>query len=78
MAQMSFYQVLLLENGIREPLYVTVLRLDGICRDAQNLDNWMLLDLSDLFCQIEFWKNKRSSILKVEEAAFPMGIIQRL
>ena len=49
-AQMSFYQsTLLLENGIREPLYVTVLRQLGFdTTRAQNLSQLDALDLSGL------------------------------
>lgn len=62
---------LLLENGIREPLYVTVLRQLGFdTRDAQNLSQLDALDLSDLVLPDRVLKDKRDSssdsILKVE------------
>ena len=62
---------LLLENGIREPLYVTVLRQLGFdTRSAQNLSQLDALDLSDLALPDRFLKDKRDSssdsILKVE------------
>ena len=61
---------LLLENGIREPLYVTVLRQLGFdTRDAQNLSQLDALDLSDLVLPDRVLKDKRDSssdsILKV-------------
>ena len=62
---------LLLENGIREPLYVTVLRQLGFdTRSAQNLSQLDALDLSDLALPDRVLKDKRDSssdsILKVE------------
>lgn len=62
---------LLLENGIREPLYVTVLRQLGFdTRSAQNLSQLDALDLSDLVLPDRVLKDKRDSssdsILKVE------------
>ena len=61
---------LLLENGIREPLYVTVLRQLGFdTRSTQNLSQLDALDLSDLALPDRVLKDKRDSssdsILKV-------------
>ena len=69
---------LLLENGIREPLYVTVLRQLGFdTRDAQNLSQLDALDLSDLVLPDRVLKDKRDSssdsILKVEELSVSYG-----
>ena len=69
---------LLLENGIREPLYVTVLRQLGFdIRDAQNLSQLDALDLSGLVLPDRVLKDKRDSssdsILKVEELSVSYG-----
>ena len=69
---------LLLENGIREPLYVTVLRQLGFdTRDAQNLSQLDALDLSDLVLPDRVLKDKRDSlsdsILKVEVLSVSYG-----
>ena len=69
---------LLLENGIREPLYVTVLRRLGFdTRDAQNLSQLDALDLSDLVLPDRVLKDKRDSssdsILKVEGLSVSYG-----
>ena len=69
---------LLLENGIREPLYVTVLRQLGFdTRDAQNLSQLDALDLSDLILPDRVLKDKRDSssgsILKVEGLSVSYG-----
>ena len=69
---------LLLENGIREPLYVTVLRQLGFdTRDAQNLSQLDALDLSDLVLPDRVLKDKRDSssdsILKVEGISVSYG-----
>lgn len=69
---------LLLENGIREPLYVTVLRQLGFdTRDAQNLSQLDALDLSDLVLPDRVLKDKRDSssdsILKVEGLSVAYG-----
>lgn len=69
---------LLLENGIREPLYVTVLRQLGFdTRDAQNLSQVDALDLSDLVLPDRVLKDKRDSssdsILKVEGLSVSYG-----
>lgn len=69
---------LLLENGIREPLYVTVLRQLGFdTRSAQNLSQLDALDLSDLVLPDRVLKNKRDSssdsILKVEGLSVSYG-----
>lgn len=69
---------LLLENGIREPLYVTVLRQLGFdTRDAQNLSQLDALDLSDLVLPDRVLKDKRDSssdsILKVEGLSISYG-----
>ena len=69
---------LLLENGIREPLYVTVLRQLGFdTRDAQNLSQLDALDLSDLVLPDRVLKDKRDSssdsILKVERLSVSYG-----
>ena len=69
---------LLLENGIREPLYVTVLRHLGFdTRDAQNLSQLDALDLSDLVLPDRVLKDKRDSssesILKVEGLSVSYG-----
>ena len=69
---------LLLENGIREPLYVTVLRQLGFdTRDAQNLSQLDALDLSDLVLPDRVLKDKRDSssdsILKVEGLSVSYG-----
>lgn len=69
---------LLLENGIREPLYVTVLRQLGFdTRDAQNLSQLDALDLSDLALPDRILKDKRDSlsdsILKVEGLSVSYG-----
>ena len=62
---------LLLENGIREPLYVTVLRQLGFdTKSAQKLSRLDTLDLSDLSLPDRVLKDKRDSssdfILTVE------------
>ena len=62
---------LLLENGIREPLYLTVLRQLGFdTRDAQNLSRPDALDLSGLALPDRVLRDKTeastNSILKVE------------
>ena len=69
---------LLLENGIREPLYVTVLRQLGFdTRDAQNLSQLDALDLSDLVLPDRVLKDKKDSssdsILKVEGLSVSYG-----
>ena len=69
---------LLLENGIREPLYVTVLRQLGFdTRDAQNLSQLDALDLSYLVLPDRVLKDKRDSssdsILKVEGLSVSYG-----
>lgn len=69
---------LLLENGIREPLYVTVLRRLGFdTRDAQNLSQLDALDLSGLVLPDRVLKDKRDSssdsILKVEGLSISYG-----
>lgn len=69
---------LLLENGIREPLYVTVLRQLGFdTRSAQNLSQLDALDLSDLALPDRVLKDKRdsssNSILKVEGLSVSYG-----
>ena len=69
---------LLLENGIREPLYVTVLRQLGFdTRDAQNLSQLDALDLSGLVLPDSVLKDKRDSssdsILKVEGLSVSYG-----
>lgn len=69
---------LLLENGIREPLYVTVLRQLGFdTRDAQNLSQLDALDLSDLALPDRVLKDKKDSssdsILKVEGLSVSYG-----
>ena len=69
---------LLLENGIREPLYVTVLRQLGFdTRSAQNLSQLDALDLSDLALPDRVFKDKRDSssdsILKVEGLSVSYG-----
>ena len=69
---------LLLENGIREPLYVTVLRQLGFdTRSAQNLSQLDALDLSDLVLPDRVLKDKRDSssdsILKVEGLSVSYG-----
>ena len=69
---------LLLENGIREPLYVTVLRQLGFdTRSAQNLSQLDALDLSGLALPDRVLKDKRDSssdsILKVEGLSVSYG-----
>ena len=69
---------LLLENGIREPLYVTVLRQLGFdTRSAQNLSQLDALDLSDLALPDRVLKDKKDSssdsILKVERLRVSYG-----
>ena len=69
---------LLLENGIREPLYVTVLRQLGFdTRSAQNLSKLDALDLSDLALPDRVLKDKKDSssdsILKVERLSVSYG-----
>ncbi len=69
---------LLLENGIREPLYVTVLRQLGFdTTSAQNLSQLDALDLSDLGLPDRVLKDKRDSssdsILKVEGLSVSYG-----
>ena len=69
---------LLLGNGIREPLYVTVLRQLGFdTRSAQNLSQLDALDLSDLALPDRVLKDKRDSssdsILKVEGLSVSYG-----
>lgn len=69
---------LLLENGIREPLYVTVLRQLGFdTRSAQNLSQLDALDLSDLALPDRILKDKKDSssdsILKVEGLSVSYG-----
>lgn len=69
---------LLLENGIREPLYVTVVRQLGFdTRSAQNLSQLDALDLSDLALPDRVLKDKRDSssdsILKVEGLSVSYG-----
>ena len=69
---------LLLENGIREPLYVTVLRQLGFdTRDAQNLSQLDAVDLSDLVLPDRVLKDRRDSssdsILKVEGLSVSYG-----
>ena len=69
---------LLLENGIREPLYVTVLRQLGFdITRAQNLSQLDALDLSGLGIPDSVLKDKRDSssdsILKVEGLSVSYG-----
>ena len=69
---------LLLENGIREPLYVTVLRQLGFdTKSAQNLSQLDALDLSDLALPDRVLKDKKDSssdsILKVERLSVSYG-----
>lgn len=69
---------LLLENGIRESLYVTVLRQLGFdTRSAQNLSQLDALDLSDLALPDRVLKDKKDSssdsILKVERLSVSYG-----
>ena len=69
---------LLLENGIREPLYVTVLRQLGFdTTRAQNLSQLDALDLSGLGIPGSVLKDKRDSssdsILKVEGLSVSYG-----
>ena len=69
---------LLLENGIHEPLYVTVLRQLGFdTRSAQNLSQLDALDLSGLGLPDRVLKDKRDSssdsILKVEGLSVSYG-----
>ena len=69
---------LLLENGIREPLYVTVLRQLGFdITRAQNLSQLDALDLSGLGIPGSVLKDKRDSssdsILKVEGLSVSYG-----
>ena len=69
---------LLLENGIREPLYVTVLRQLGFdTRVALTLSLLVALDLSDLVLPDRVLKDKRDSssdsILKVEGLSVSYG-----
>ena len=69
---------LLLENGIREPLYVTVLSQLGFdTRSAQNLSQLDALDLSDLALPDRVLKDKKDSssdsILKVERLSVSYG-----
>ena len=69
---------LLLENGIREPLYVTVLRQLGFdIRSAQNLSQLDALDLSVLALPDRVLKDKKDSssdsILKVEGLSVSYG-----
>ena len=69
---------LLLENGIREPLYVTVLHQLGFdTRSAQNLSQLDALDLSDLALPDRVLKDKKDSssdsILKVERLSVSYG-----
>ena len=69
---------LLLENGIREPLYVTVLRQLGFdTRSAQNLSQLDALDISDLALPDRVLKDKKDSssdsILKVEGLSVSYG-----
>ena len=69
---------LLLENGIREPLYVTVFRQLGFdTRSAQNLSQLDALDLSDLALPDRVLKDKKDSssdsILKVEGLSVSYG-----
>ena len=69
---------LLLENGIREPLYVTVLRQLGFdTRSAQNLSQLDALDLSGLALPDRVLKDKKDSssdsILKVERLSVSYG-----
>ena len=69
---------LLLENGIRDPLYLTVLRQLGFdTRSAQNLSQLDALDLSDLALPDRVLKDKRDSssdsILKVEGLSVSYG-----
>mgnify|MGYP000777788498 FL=1 len=69
---------LLLENGIREPLYVTVLRQLGFdTRSTQNLSQLDALDLSDLALPDRVLKDKKDSssdsILKVEGLSVSYG-----
>ena len=69
---------LLLENVIREPLYVTVLRQLGFdTRSAQNLSQLDALDLSDLALPDRVLKDKKDSssdsILKVERLSVSYG-----
>ena len=69
---------LLLENGIREPLYVTVLRQLGFdTRSSQNLSQLDALDLSGLALPDRVLKDKKDSssdsILKVEGLSVSYG-----
>ena len=69
---------LLLENGIREPLYVTVLRQLGFdTRSTQNLSQLDALDLSNLALPDRVLKDKKDSssdsILKVEGLSVSYG-----
>ena len=69
---------LLLENGIRDPLYLTVLRQLGFdTRDAQNLSQLDAVDLSDLVLPDRVLKDRRDSssdsILKVEGLSVSYG-----
>ena len=69
---------LLLENGIREPLYVTVLRQLGFnTRSTQNLSQLDALDLSGLALPDRVLKDKKDSssdsILKVEGLSVSYG-----
>ena len=69
---------LLLENGIREPLYVTVLRQLGFdTRSAQNLSQLDALNLSGLALPDRVLKDKKDSssdsILKVEGLSVSYG-----
>ena len=69
---------LLLENGIRDPLYLTVLRQLGFdTTRAQNLSQLDALDLSDLALPDRVLKDKRDSssdsILKVEGLSVSYG-----
>ena len=69
---------LLLENGIREPLYVTVLRQLGFdTMSAQNHSKLDALDLSDLALPDRVLKDKKDSssdsILKVERLSVSYG-----
>ena len=69
---------LLLGNGIREPLYVTVLRQLGFdTRSAQNLSQLDALDLSGLALPDRVLKDKKDSssdsILKVEGLSVSYG-----
>ena len=69
---------LLLENGIREPLYVTVLRQLGFdTKSAQKLSRLDALDLSNLALPERVLKDKKDSssdsILKVEGLSVSYG-----